>query len=319
MTTAQLRACGRFVLTGPTGWIGQAMLSMLCAKGDADALGSGDQIRLFGSRAATMALPDGREVEIRPLSEIRADDVAGAHVIHLAYLTKDKIGQIGETEFHRTNRTIDDAVLAAIGQGRPASVFVASSGAASLAESGQGGDRYGLDKLEQEARFLGFAEASGVPVLVGRIFNLAGPHINKLQAYAVSNFALQAMAGGPIRIEAAQPVFRSLLHVSDFCRLVLRAARQGLGRPTPVDLCGMEILEIQDIARLVVDAFGQQVPIERPPMNCSAKSIYLGKPVETRMLALELGVNLQAASVQVHDTVAWMRATVDVNGIWERV
>ncbi len=253
-------------------------------------------------------IASGVELPIRPLADMTPADVAGAHVIHLAFLGKDKTAQLDDAAFRQTNRAIDDAVLAALGAKRPASVFVASSGAAMLAETGRDTNPYGLAKLEQEARFARFAAETGVPVLCGRIFNVAGPHINKLQNYAISNFALQALAGCPIKIGAAQPVFRSFLHVEDLSRIVLLAARGRVGKPLPIDLCGEEVLELQDIAGLVAAAIGESTEIERPVVNTSSKSDYVGRSADTLALAKELKVALQSSQRQVHDTVDWLIA-----------
>lgn len=306
----------RIVITGPSGWIGQALLACLTAGADPDALNAGacggGSLALFGSRSGTMALPDGSECPVRALDSITPDDVDGAMVVHLAYLTKDKIEQVGEAAFRATNTAIDRALLDALEQARPRSLFVASSGAARLAEDGIDANAYGLAKLEQEARFLEYGSASGVPVLCGRIYNVAGPHINKLDAYAVSNFAVQAMAGGPVRIQAAQPVFRSFLHVMDLCRIILRAGRQGLGHPRPLDLCGFEVLEMADIAALVVAALGdRRVAIERAPVDYRKRSDYLGCPQETRVLAMQLGLQPAGVAEQVSDTLAWIRKTAE--------
>lgn len=296
----------RIVITGPTGWIGKAMLALLHRDGDADALAAGGQILLFGSRAGQAELPGGGALPIRQLAELSGEVTAGAHVIHLAYLTKDKLDLLGEDVFRRTNTAIDAQVLSALRDGRPASVFVASSGAARLAQDGVDTHPYGLTKLEQEAAFLAFAQETGVPVLCGRIYNVAGPWINKLEAYAVSNFAQQALATGCIRINAHVPVFRSMLHIEDLCRLVLRAARARLGRITSVDLCGTEMLEMRDIADLVAESTGRNICIERPGVDYAGSSSYLGDATQTRVLALELNVCLLPAAVQVSDMVEWM-------------
>lgn len=299
----------RLVITGPTGWIGRAMLALL-AEGDArDGLGQGDEIALFGSRAGAVPLADGRSLPIRPLTTISADDVAGAHVIHLAYLTKGKVAELGEDAFRSGNDAIDAALLDALEKAVPASVFVASSGAARLAELGTDRHLYGVMKLEQEARFLDYGASHGVPVLCGRIFNVAGPHINKLEDYAVSNFAVQALERGAIRIEARQPVFRSFLHVTDLCRLVLRALRSGHGSAAPVDLCGNVVLEMADIAALVAAEVGGTVAISRPDLTFGSRSDYLGLAQDTKVLAMQLDLELAEPRMQVRDTVNWIRQT----------
>lgn len=297
----------RLVITGPTGWIGQALLAMLHSGDASDGLNPGETIALFGSRSSAVALPSGGTLAVRPLSEIGPQDVAGAQVIHLAYLTKDKVAEAGEAEFRARNDAIDAALLRAMEQAAPASLFVASSGAAALAEAGRDLHPYGLMKLEQEARFLEFGRSNAVPVLAGRIFNIAGAHINKLEAYAVSNFALQALAGGPIRIAASQPVFRSFLHVDDLCRLILRAVRTRYGEMQAIDLCGNEVLEMLDIAELVVSAMGGNIVILRENLDFAGRSDYVGCSQDTRVLAMRLGLKLADTARQVRDTIEWIR------------
>ena len=298
----------RFVLTGPTGWIGRALLELMHRPGDADGLAEGDEIFLFGSRAGVVRLVDGRELPVRPLADIAPDDVAGAHVIHLAYLTKDKVAGLGEDAFRRGNSAIDAALFAAISDAAPASLFVASSGAAQLAESGRDAHPYGLAKLEQEGRFLEWAREAAVPTLCGRIFNIAGPHINKLDAYAVSNFALQALNEGRIVVTADVPVFRSFLHVEDLCRIVLRAARRRIGADRPLDLCGSQLLEMQDIAELVAQEVGGAISIERPALDYSRCSAYLGAAQDSWVIAARLGLRTTDIRNQVRDTVNWIRS-----------
>ncbi len=305
--TARASRKARFVLTGPTGWIGRALLALMNRADDPDALAGDETVLLFGSRSGAVTLDSGQDLPIRALSDITPDDVANAFVIHLAYLTKDKVAALGEGEFRRTNVAIDEALLAALSGASPASLFVASSGAAQLAESGRDQHPYGLAKLDQEARFLDWAGQAAVPTLCGRIFNLAGPYINKLDAYAVSNFAMQALSDKRIAITARQPVFRSFLHVEDLCRIILRAARQGIGAERPLDLCGAELLEMQDVAQLIAQEIGGAIPLDRPTVDFDARSDYLGSAQDTWIIAKKLGVELTGVRKQLGDTVDWIR------------
>jgi nucleoside-diphosphate-sugar epimerase len=293
----------RFVLTGPSGWIGGAMLDAL-----ANASGGrlDGQVTAFGSHARSLTLPWGEALDVRALDTISPDDVAGAHVIHLAYLTKEKADQLGEAAFAAANHAIDDALLAAIGSAAPASLFVASSGAAALAERGDDPHPYGLAKLRQEARFLELAAALAIPAIAGRIFNIAGPHINKVRSYAISDFALQAHEAGEITIQASVPVFRSYLHVEDLCALAIAAAGRRVSRSTPIDLSGAEAVEMADIAALVAQASPGAPRIRRGPVDCTRPSVYLGDPTHARILALELGLSLKSLAVQVADTITWL-------------
>jgi nucleoside-diphosphate-sugar epimerase len=300
---ASFVANSRFVLTGPSGWIGQAMLVAL---GRAWGGRLDGRVVALGSHARGIELPWGERLEVRPLATITPDDVADAHVIHLAYLTKEKAEQLGEAAFTAGNLAIDAALFAAMDAAPPASLFVASSGAAALAERGTDPHPYGLAKLRQEARFLDWARTRGVPAIAGRIFNLAGPHINKVRAYAISDFAVQAREEGEIRIAARVPVFRSYLHVEDLCALVIGAAERGIGRPASLDLCGAEVVEMEDIAALVAQASHGSPPIRRGPVAFDCPSLYVGDATQTKVLAMELGIALKPLAVQVADTIAWL-------------
>jgi nucleoside-diphosphate-sugar epimerase len=293
----------RFVLTGPSGWIGTAMLDAL-ARDNGGRLDG--RVAAFGSHARALELPWGEVLDVRALETIRPEDVGGNHVIHLAYLTKEKAEQMGEAAFTAANHGIDDALLDAIGAAAPASLFVASSGAAALAERGQDLHPYGLAKLRQEARFLEWAAAHSVPAIAGRIFNLAGPHINKVRSYAISDFALQVCEDGEISIQAQVPVFRSYLHVEDLCALVINAARRGLSRSEPVDLCGAEAVEMADIAAMVAQASPGSPSIHRSAIDFARPSVYLGNPTHTRIMAMELDLPLNSLAVQVADTINWL-------------
>ena len=292
------------VITGPTGWIGHAVLMRLAAW---RGIGWERSVRLFGSRAGDLPTADGHVLPVQPLETLTGSDVEGALVIHLAYLTKEKVEQIGERQFIDTNLAIDDRLLTALGEGRPQAVFVASSGAAALAAEGRDRHPYGLAKLRQEDRLLAWGANAGVPVLAGRIWNIAGPYMNKVGSYALGNMLTQARTGEQIRIQAAVPVFRSFLHVADLADLVLLALSESVGRPGPTDLCGAEALEMGDIAAQVAVLAGLgEGAITRPAVNWMQPSVYLGEFAQTKTLAMQLGHQLVGFHRQLVDTDHWL-------------
>ncbi len=292
------------VITGPTGWIGQVVLMRLAAAG---GRGWSERVRLFGSRAATLTAADGTALAVRPLDSLGGADVAGAQVVHLAYLTKEKAELLGERAFTDTNLAIDDRLLAACTAAAPAAVFVASSGAAALAADGRDRHPYGLCKLRQEDRLLAWGERAGVPVLAGRIWNIAGPYMNKTSAYALGDMLLQARRDRAIRVAAPVPVFRSYLHVADLAELVLGALDERVGHAAAIDLCGAEVLEMGDIAARVARYSGLGAEaVVRARLDTSRSSVYLGHFPHTKALALRLGLPLADFQRQLVDTAVWL-------------
>jgi len=293
------------VLTGPTGWIGQAMLARLAGSGDPHWHRN---VRLFGSRSGEVTVA-GLSLPVRPLDTLTGTDVDGALVVHLAYLTKEKAELLGERRFTDTNLAIDDRLLDAIGSRTPRAVFAASSGAAALAADGRDRHPYGLCKLRQEDRLLEWSARTGVPTLAGRIWNIAGPYMNKVRSYALGDMLAQAQLSGRIRVGARVPVFRSYLHVADLCDLVLAALSQGIGLPAPVDLCGGEVLEMGDLADRVAAATGLAPgSVDREPVDWTRPSIYLGAFAQTRSLAMAVDRQFASLERQIADTRAWIGA-----------
>jgi nucleoside-diphosphate-sugar epimerase len=245
---------------------------------------------------------------MRSLDTISAKDVEGALVLHLAYLTKEKVERLGEQAFFHTNSAIDERLLAACREGHPRGVFVASSGAAALAEQGRDRHLYGVCKLLQEDRFLDFGAKAGAPVLAGRIFNLGGPWINKLSAYAISDMLVQALDTGAVHINATVPVYRSYLHIGDLCALVLAGLEDGLSPGRPLDLCGSEIVEMADVAEEVARvAKLEATAVTRGSVDYERPSLYVGDPTQTLTLALRYGVRLRSLAAQVADTAIYLR------------
>jgi nucleoside-diphosphate-sugar epimerase len=300
-------ASPNYVITGPTGWIGRAALYHLV-----DTLGPewARRVQAFGSQARTLELPGAGALEVRALSDLSAKDVDGAIVLHLAYLTQEKAGPLGASAFFSTNLAIDDAVASACREGRAKGVFVASSGAAGAAGDPSGRTLYGVTKLLQEDRFLKLGRETGTPTLVGRIYNISGPHINKIDSYALSSMIGMALRGEDLVINAGIPVYRSYLHVEDLVRLVLAQLSSGEDAPSsPIDLCGPLVVEMEDLARAVVAATGlpDSHPILRGKVDCNRPNVYVGDATAARGLALRHGLRLKDFETQVADTVAFLQ------------
>jgi len=302
-------AQARFVILGATGWIGRASLAWLF-----EVVGPGwrSKTECFGSSARTVVAPDGGEIQIRDLKTLRGADLDSAIVLHLSYLTKDKVGGMSDAAFVAANLGIDETVLAALRNSNPGGVFVASSGAARDVSTGSSRDPYGETKLLQEERFAKYAKDSARPVLVGRVFNIAGPHINKMGSYAISSFAVQGIKTGRIRIEARTPVFRSFLHVNDLIDIVVAELIAGQPTVAATDLCGPEVLEMGDIALAVARELGlPPSAIDRGSVDKSVSSSYVGDPLPALAIAKRHGLALKSFDVQVRDTVAFVRCELN--------
>ena len=293
----------RIVITGAGGWLGLATLDLL-----GDALGDGFAKRVcaFGSTTRTLRLADGTPILQRPLSDMAWLPKAPTLVLHTAFLAKDRAEAMDEGEYRAANNAIRMAVLGALDPIGAEAIFVASSGAAAKADDPHASPAmrlYGTMKREDEAIFTCWAQDTGNTAVITRLYALAGPRINKPQAYAIASFCLDALAGGPIEVRAPREVVRSYVAIREVMSLAFALMLEGKG-VTQFDSGGaaMELAEVAaQVAALVPGATVQRAPITDP-----APDIYHGDgPAYATLLAAHAiaPVPLRTA---LAETAAWM-------------
>jgi nucleoside-diphosphate-sugar epimerase len=222
----------RIVLTGAGGWIGLATLDMLAAALGADFV---KRVVCFGSTTRALRLADGTPILQRPLADMAWLPHAPTLVLHTAFLTKDRAEDMAEAAYRAANRAITQTVLDALGPIGAEGVFVASSGAAAKADDPTASPAmrlYGAMKRDDEAAFADWATRTGHRAVIARIYALAGPRINKPQAYAIASFISDALAGRPIEVRSPREVVRAYVAIREVMSLVfaLLAPRHGVVR-----------------------------------------------------------------------------------------
>lgn len=267
-----LKADGRrIVITGAGGWLGLATLDLL-----AGALGDefGKRVRAFGSTTRTLRLSDGTPVLQRPLADMAWLPNEPTLVLHTAFLTKDRAEAMDEADYRAANDAIRNAVLNALGPIGAEAIFVASSGAAAkLDDPRPAMALYGAMKREDEDSFAGWAEDNGKTAVIARLYALAGPRINKPQAYAIASFMLDALAGRPIAVRAPNRVVRAYAAIREVMGLAFALMLEGKG-VTRFD-SGGEPLELEQVAREVA-ALVEGASVERAAITDPASDIYHG-------------------------------------------
>jgi nucleoside-diphosphate-sugar epimerase len=298
------------VVTGTGGWLGQAAVEML-----AGAFGesAGERLALFSSSDRSHRLRSGDILPCRRLASIAELPRRPWLFFHFAYVTRDRLGEFGLTEYVRLNRAIAGDVLAAARRVGAAGLFVPSSGAVYRRnrelESSLEANPYGLLKLEDERAFAELARELGCRAVIPRVFNLSGPFINKLGSYALSSLLLAAQHGRPLVIRATHRVVRSYIHVADLISLAL-ALLLGSGHE-PIarfDTVGERAVEIAELADSILAALGTELPIERPPLDTDrgTDDIYVGEGGAMRSLLLRHRIDLLPLDAQIRDTALYL-------------
>ena len=228
------------------------------------------QVSAWASRERTVQLRSGRSVPVRALGDAQPGDTDGALVLHFAFLTRDRIADLGADAFTDANRAITRTVLDLFAAGAPRALVYASSGAAHAAD-----EPYGIAKQHDEAAFREACDRVGASCVIPRIFSISGPYMTKPTLYALGDLILQAQRDDRLRIRAAHPVIRSYVAAADLLALCLAAAAE----PTQ-DLVfdsGGEIVEVGDLADAVRRVAGRpDLPIERTWDPAAPADRYVG-------------------------------------------
>lgn len=297
------------VITGASGWIGLATLDLLHrALGDA----FGTRVHCFGSSARMLNLRDGRQVPQHALADLPGLAAKRVWLLHFAFQTKDRAETMSEDAYRAANLAISDTVLDALDRLDAEAVFVASSGAATKADDPAASAAmrlYGAMKRDDEVRFAGWADARGRRAVIGRIFNITGPYINKHQAYAMASFILDALDHRPIAVRAPREVFRAYVAIRELMSLVfalLAAAPSGVAR---LDTGG-EAMELGDVARVVAAVMGG-VGVERATITDPVPDRYVGDDAAYAALLARHGIASIPLDEQVRETADYLGARTD--------
>jgi nucleoside-diphosphate-sugar epimerase len=286
------------IVNGTGGWLGRAVLEMLDA-----ALGETMPARV------TVFAAQGREVVLRSGRVLIAQDYARLEdaappslILHFAFRT---LGFVGEENYIETNRQISRLMQAFIRRNGARGIFIPSSGLAYGPDGAPARDflrnPYGALKYEDELNFRRLAVEMGFPVAIIRIFNLAGPFINNLNAYALACIIADVMRGGPITIRANHPVFRSFAHIEDVLNIALAILLRGLSLET-FDTAGDPVMEIGALAeRASLRLAGRALPILRPEWHGQPENRYLGDLAGYRHAAGLTDVKLHDLDQQITD------------------
>lgn len=264
----------RLVVTGAGGWLGMATLDLLGQALGPDLAG---RVHCFGASARELTLRGGQTLAQRPLSELGDLPSAPTYLLHLAFLTKDRAEEMAEEDYVRANRGLSQSVLDSLDRIGVTGLFVASSGAAAKAEDPHASPAmrlYGSLKRADEDMFSAWAERTGKSAVIGRIFNLSGPYINKVGNYALACFILDALAGRPIEVKAPHPVVRGYVAISELMSLVFALLLEET-RGTVRFETGGEPMELEQVARIVADEIGDGA-LERAAIVNKRPDRYLG-------------------------------------------
>ncbi|MDT4291137.1 NAD(P)-dependent oxidoreductase [Methylomonas sp. MO1] len=302
---------GHIAVTGASGWLGRATLELFSALYGDEFNG---RVSAYGSREQQIILDDGRTVSVRPLAEITHQHTQhNVYLFHFAFLTKDKVGGYTDEEYIRLNKDIQNVVLQLLKQSRVKAVLLSSSGAIydflNDSNRDKSANLYGRLKYEDELCFDEVCNKYDIKLLIPRIFNLSGPYINKLSAYALSSIIANVVAGESVLIRANKLVFRSYIYILDFLLLCIRLMfSESFEKIVRFDTLGDETVEVGELAERICKLLNAtDLKIERPDIIEDQTDSYLGneQPIKDIIKGFEFPVT--GLDRQILETAEYIR------------
>src|SRR5262245_30130479 len=266
------------LITGGAGFIGSHLAEALLDRGHRvivlDDFSTGTRDNL----AAVQSRPDLQILEGSVADDTRLPDLIASsdEIYHLAaavgvsFVTQYPI-ETGKRNIPPTERVLELATE------RRVPVFLASSsevyGKGSAERMREDDDMvlgspsktryiYAYTKLIDEFLGLGYYRQHGLPVVVGRFFNVVGPRQSGRYGMVVPRFVSQALAGGPVQVHDDGNQVRCFMHVRDTVRAVIELMQAPGAVGHIFNIGSDEAITIRQLAEAVVRLANPSAKIE---------------------------------------------------------
>jgi len=262
----------------------------------------------ISSKERILDRPSGKKMTTQTYENLKAyENVEG--FIDLAFLTREKVADLGYEEFVLRNLALISHACQVIEKSKPKWVVLVSSGAVFKSKSDEletsvKDNPYGFLKRVEELLIADVASRVGANVVIGRLWGAMGRYMPVNRAYALSDFLCQALEGGPIEVRSGHEVFRRYCDAGEFMKVLIKLAQKG---ETCMLNSGGPLVEIGELASGVASHF-ESVKISRPPAISEPIDDYYPRSNEFEERAQEMKVELTLLSEQVARTVVGHRS-----------
>ena len=300
---------GPLLLTGASGWFGRTALWEYEQEHGPEALRR--EVIPFASRERFVDFdsPNG-PVKALPLEAIHeVQNPAG--LLHMAFLTRDKVDELGWKRYVEINRKIT-ATVAQVLQAWPMLPVISTSSGAAAALDGKPPDLPGnpYATLKQEEEQLLERESATRMAMVFRVYAASGRFMTRPEKFALGDFILQALRGQPVQVKAQHPVMRSYVSVEQLMQLswmlLLRQDKISGRGYQQVDACGPAV-EMEELAAAVADELGASLGPRR--ISADLPDCYVGDAAPLSSLLERHGLQVVGLRQQIRTTVEGLRGS----------
>jgi nucleoside-diphosphate-sugar epimerase len=248
----------RIAITGASGWLGRELLELLLSEFGPQWVQR--QVLAFASKPGKIELSDGTVISSDGLASLNECSNVDS-LVHLAFLTRDKVSQMSSSEYVHHNLRITSMALEFIERNDLQWVATVSSGAVQKIgqkhlENSLTENPYGFLKRIEENLLKDACESSGARIAIGRLWAAGGMQMPVNKKYALSSFIESALKNKIIEVTSKHKVYRTYCDARQFMELLVCEADSK--KFSCFDSGGEEI-ELFDLARLIAKKTGSKV------------------------------------------------------------
>ncbi len=124
---------------------------------------------------------------------------------------------------------------------------------------------YACSKALDEFMALAHVRSTGLPVVVGRLFNTVGPRQVGKYGMVIPRFVEQALAGRPITVHGDGTQSRTFTHVKDSVEVIYRLVMSPAAWGEVFNIGGVDTVTINELARRVLAKTGSSSQVQFIP------------------------------------------------------
>lgn len=267
----------RIVVLGSSGWFGREFAAMRT-----EAALVGATVREVPGPSAGLLVSDEELVAFEPTV-----------VLNFAFLTRERVESEGLSEFKRINSALSERFLNLTRADSVRFTLTVSSGAAVTEPELP----YGQMKLAEETAALRLVNSER-SVVVLRAYSVSGGYVRRPEAYAFSDFILQA-ARGAVEVNADRPVYRRYCSVTDSLAI---AINRGLAGESGILETGGDLVEMGELASAIVQVVNPEARINRRELVSEEPSSYHSDDVSWQRWSAAAGLQPMGLMEQIEAT-----------------
>jgi nucleoside-diphosphate-sugar epimerase len=298
-SNAKINSLNKIVVFGASGWLGRECIRLLSSTLQKDF---SSKVILVGSGNKSVKVND-QNYEITSINDLGHETNVDL-VVDLAFITQEKLEQLGETQYIHLNQELRKKIYDFIYESKPKYVYFSSSGAADIdfmsVTKSKSKKVYGELKLASETELKKISQELDFNLLINRIWSVTGLQMQDYSKYAIGNFISQALSTNEIEINSSDQVLRSYIDAEDLFQVCFNELF--LNKSSLLNSGGFQTT-LFDLASLVLKVLGSsniQIPnsIEKEPGDD-----YFSKDFKLNELALKQGLELQSLEDQIRNTL----------------